>query len=94
MKLKKSAGILIYKRVHKQLFVLLVHPGKPFWKKKDSGYWSIPKGEFSDGESAFDTAIKEFEKETGSQLEGCFIELLPVKLTSGKMVYAWAWKLM
>lgn len=90
MKLKKSAGILLYKKVDKQLFVLLVHPGGPFWKNKDAGHWSIPKGEFNDEENAFDAAIREFEEETGIQLEGDFIELVPVKLKSGKLVYAWA----
>ncbi|MFV8334663.1 NUDIX domain-containing protein [Flavobacterium sp. RSP29] len=90
MKLKKSAGILLYKRVNKQLFVLLVHPGGPFWKNKDIGHWSIPKGEFNDGENAFDAAIREFEEETGTRLDGDFIELVPVKLKSGKVVYAWA----
>jgi predicted NUDIX family NTP pyrophosphohydrolase len=90
MKFKKSAGILLYKRVDKQLFVLLVHPGGPFWKNKDAGYWSIPKGEFGDDENAFDAAIREFEEETGTRLDGHFIELSPVKLKSGKVVYAWA----
>jgi predicted NUDIX family NTP pyrophosphohydrolase len=90
MKFKKSAGILLYKRVEKQLLVLLVHPGGPFWKNKDAGHWSIPKGEFSDEENAFDAAIREFEEETGTRLDGYFIELTSVKLKSGKVVYAWA----
>ena len=90
MKLKKSAGILLYKKVDKQLFVLLVHPGGPFWKNKDLGHWSIPKGEFNDDENAFDAAIREFEEESGTRLYGNFTELVPVKLKSGKVVYAWA----
>lgn len=90
MKLKQSAGILLYKRVHGQLIVLLVHPGGHFWKNKDAGHWSIPKGEFIDDENAFDAAIREFEEETGTQLEGHFIALSPVKLKSAKVVYAWA----
>jgi predicted NUDIX family NTP pyrophosphohydrolase len=90
MKLKKSAGILLYKRIRNQLFVLLVHPGGPFWKNKDKGHWSIPKGEFNGKERAFDAAIREFEEETGTQLEGSFTEFSPVKLKSGKVVYAWA----
>lgn len=90
MELKKSAGILLYKRVNKQLFVMLVHPGGPFWESKDSGHWSIPKGEFNDQENAFDAAQREFEEETGTRLDGDFIELAPVKLKSGKVVYAWA----
>jgi predicted NUDIX family NTP pyrophosphohydrolase len=90
MKLKKSAGILLYKRVMGQLLVLLVHPGGPFWKNKDAGHWSIPKGEFSDDENAFDAARREFEEETGIHLEGDFMALSPVKLKSGKVIYAWA----
>ncbi|PVX47483.1 putative NUDIX family NTP pyrophosphohydrolase [Flavobacterium sp. 103] len=90
MKLKKSAGILLYKRVRNQLFVLLVHPSGPFWKNKDRGHWSIPKGEFNDEENAFDSAIREFEEETGTRLEGSFVELSPVKLKLGKIVHAWA----
>ena len=69
---------------------MLVHPGGQFWKNKDAGHWSIPKGEFSDEENAFDAAIREFEEETGTRLDGDFIELVPVKLKSGKVVYAWA----
>lgn len=90
MKLKKSAGVLLYKKVNDQLFTLLVRPEGPFWKNKDAGHWSIPKGEFSDEENAFDAAIREFEEETGTRLDGDFIELVPVKLKSGKVVYAWA----
>ncbi|MFV8467381.1 NUDIX domain-containing protein [Flavobacterium sp. LB1P62] len=82
--------MLLYKRVNDQLFVLLVHPGGPFWKNKDAGHWSIPKGEFNEEENAFDAAIREFEEETGIHLEGHFIALSPVKLKSGKVVYAWA----
>jgi predicted NUDIX family NTP pyrophosphohydrolase len=72
------------------LFVLLVHLGGAFWKNKDRGNWSFPKGEFNDVENAFDAAIREFEEETGTRLEGSFVELSPVKLKSGKVVYAWA----
>jgi predicted NUDIX family NTP pyrophosphohydrolase len=90
MKSKKSAGILLYKRVQGQLLVLLVHPGGPFWKNKDVGHWSVSKGEFSEDEKAFDVAIREFKEETGTHLEGDFIALSPVKLKSGKVVYAWA----
>lgn len=90
MKIKKSAGILLYKRINKELYILLVHPGGPFWKNKDTGHWSIPKGEFNDEENALEAAIREFEEETGTRLSGDFIELVPVKLKSGKTVYAWA----
>ena len=87
---KKSAGILAYKFVENTLEVFLVHPGGPFWKNKDLGAWSIPKGEFTQEESALDAAIREFKEETGIGISGNFIELSPVKLKSGKIVYAWA----
>lgn len=90
MKSKKSAGILLYKRIDGQLYVLLVHPGGPFWEGNDKGHWSIPKGEFDEHENPFEAAIREFEEETGTHLEGRFMELSPVKLKSGKIVYAWA----
>ena len=88
---KQSAGILLYK-FNKTLQVFLVHPGGPFWKNKDAGAWSIPKGEFADDEKGLDAAIREFEEETGTKLSGDFIELKPVKQKSGKMVYTWAVK--
>lgn len=87
--MKKSAGIVLYKVQDKQLQVLLAHPGGPFWKNKDAGAWTIPKGEFTDEEPLL-AAIREFEEETGVRLSGDFIELRPVKLKSGKLIYAWA----
>jgi predicted NUDIX family NTP pyrophosphohydrolase len=90
MKIKRSAGILLYKQVMGQLFFLLVHPGGPFWKNKDIGAWSIPKGEFDEDENPLDAAIREFEEETGTLLKGEFTELVPVKLKSGKKIFAWA----
>jgi predicted NUDIX family NTP pyrophosphohydrolase len=89
---KKSAGILVYRVKNKQLEVLLVHPGGPFWKNKDEGAWSIPKGEADEDEDLLATAIREFEEETGTTLQGDFIELTPIRLKSGKWVYAWALK--
>lgn len=87
---KKSAGILLY-RFHNDLpEVFLVHPGGPFWAKKELGSWSIPKGEFEETESPLDAAIREVEEETGTKLKGDFIELAPVKQKSGKLIYAWA----
>jgi len=86
---KKSAGILAYKIENKILEVFLVHPGGPFWAKKDAGAWSIPKGEFDD-EDPLDAAKREFEEETGIRISGDFLELTPVKQKSGKIVYAWA----
>jgi len=88
--MKQSAGILLYKTVNKSLAIFLVHPGGPFWKNKDEGAWSIPKGEFTEEEKAQDAARREFKEETGTDITGNFIELTPVKLKSGKKVYAWA----
>ena len=87
---KKSAGILLYRRRSETLEVLLVHPGGPFWAKKDEGAWSIPKGEYSDGEDPLTAALREFQEETGAQPSGEFIPLTPVKQAGGKLVHAWA----
>ena len=87
---KQSAGILLYKETDDGLLFFLVHPGGPFWKNKDLGAWSIPKGEFADGENPLDAAVREFHEETGTKLQGAFTPLDPVKLKSGKTVYAWA----
>lgn len=87
---QKSAGILLYRIKNKNLEVLLVHPGGPFWKNKDEGAWSIPKGEFDGDEKPLDAAIREMNEETGVTLSGDFIELTPVKQKSGKLVYAFA----
>jgi predicted NUDIX family NTP pyrophosphohydrolase len=88
--LKQSAGILLYRKIDKQLQVFLVHPGGPFFKNKDIGAWSIPKGEFLDDEVALVAAKREFKEETGQAIDGTFIELKAVFLKSGKKVYAWA----
>jgi predicted NUDIX family NTP pyrophosphohydrolase len=87
---KQSAGIILYRLEEEKLHIFLVHPGGPFWQKKDEGSWSIPKGEFLDGENPLKAAKREFEEETGSKLSGNFIELIPVKQKGGKTVYAWA----
>ena len=87
---KKSAGIILYRFQNNQPEVLLVHPGGPFWAKKDAGSWSIPKGEFQEDEEALSAAKRELEEETGIQAEGNFIELTPVKQKNGKIIYAWA----
>lgn len=88
--MKTSAGILVYKKENDEILFFIAHPGGPFWKNKDIGAWSIPKGEFNQDKNAFDAAIREFEEETGTKPKGNFIELAPVKLKSGKMIYAWA----
>src|SRR5215204_2908590 len=88
--MRKSAGLLLYKRRLDEVEVFLVHPGGPFWKGKDKGAWSIPKGEFEEGEEALAAAKREFKEETGQQVNGDFIELKTVKQKSGKLVYSWA----
>ena len=88
--MKQSAGILLYKKANNETYVLLAHPGGPFWKNKDLGAWSIPKGEFTDPENPLDAAIREFEEEIGEKLSGDFMALSPVILKSGKRIYAWA----
>jgi len=87
---KQSAGILMYRFRKKILEVFLVHPGGPFWKNKDEGAWSIPKGEFPDTEDPLNAAKREFEEETGFQLKGRFIELESLRQSSRKVVHAWA----
>jgi predicted NUDIX family NTP pyrophosphohydrolase len=86
---KQSAGILLYRFSMDQLQVFLVHPGGPFFKNKDIGTWSIPKGEFLDDEEALTAAKREFKEETGQPINGNFIPLEPIIQKSGKKVYAW-----
>jgi predicted NUDIX family NTP pyrophosphohydrolase len=88
---KSSAGLLMY-RQRGGLEVLLVHPGGPFWKSKDDGAWTIPKGEFSADELPLDAALREFREETGLEARGPFTELGPVKQKGGKVVYCWAFE--
>jgi predicted NUDIX family NTP pyrophosphohydrolase len=88
---KRSAGILLYRRSGAQGEVLLVHPGGPFWSKKDLGAWFIPKGELEDGEEPLAAARREFFEELGSPPPpGEPLELGTVKNRSGKLIYAWA----
>jgi predicted NUDIX family NTP pyrophosphohydrolase len=87
---KISAGLLLYRRRGAALEVLLVHPGGPFWAKKDEGAWSIPKGEAAPGEDLLDRARREFAEETGFAVEGAFRPLTPVRQAGGKAVHAWA----
>jgi predicted NUDIX family NTP pyrophosphohydrolase len=87
---KQSAGILLFRKMNGQAQVFLVHPGGPFFKNKDAGVWSIPKGEFLEDEEALGAAKREFKEETGQDIDGTFIALNPVTLKSGKKVYAWA----
>jgi predicted NUDIX family NTP pyrophosphohydrolase len=87
---KTSAGILPYRRTERGLELLLVHPGGPFWAKKDLGSWSLAKGEIEPGEAPFDAALREFVEETGCTPSGEFLELTSRKQPSGKLVHAWA----
>jgi predicted NUDIX family NTP pyrophosphohydrolase len=88
---KSSAGILLYRLNGDEPEVLLVHPGGPFWTKKDQGAWSIPKGEHDDGEDPQACARREFQEETGTELPpGALEELGTVRQKSGKYVSAWA----
>src|SRR5260370_42071783 len=87
---KQSAGILMYRRDPNGWSVLLVHPGGPFWAKKDSGAWSIPKGEYSPGEDPLAVAVREFEEETGVRPKGEFRPLGEGRQAGGKRGLAWA----
>jgi predicted NUDIX family NTP pyrophosphohydrolase len=88
---RRSAGIVLYRAGDGGLEVLLVHPGGPFWAKKDLGAWSIPKGEYEPGEDPQACALREFEEETGTALEAqALVELGAVVQKAGKEVTAWA----
>ena len=85
-----SAGLLLYRVREARLEVLLGHPGGPFWKNRDAGAWSIPKGKVDPGEELLEAAKREFLEETGYAPPGPFEPLGSVTLKSGKLVYAWA----
>ena len=88
---RRSAGILLYRQAGGAPEVLLVHPGGPFWARRDEGAWSIPKGEYEDGDDPLAAALREFEEETGTALPpGEPIELGDVKQRGGKVVTGWA----
>jgi predicted NUDIX family NTP pyrophosphohydrolase len=89
---KQSAGFLMYRKCSGIIEVFLVHPGGPFWEKKDLGAWSIPKGEFTSEEDPLQVAQREFEEETGIQASGNFTPLASLKQPSGKVVHAWAFQ--
>jgi predicted NUDIX family NTP pyrophosphohydrolase len=88
---KRSAGLLVYRVSETGTEVLLAHPGGPFWRNRDDGAWTIPKGEFSDDEEPLAAAKREFEEELGSGAPiGDYIQLRPIKQKNGKIVHAWA----
>ena len=87
---RKSAGLLLFREDQGAVEVFLVHPGGPLWARKDEGSWSIPKGEFDDGDNPLHAALREFEEETGATVSGDFVELQPRRQPGGKTVHAWA----
>jgi predicted NUDIX family NTP pyrophosphohydrolase len=89
---KRSAGLLMYRRRESGVEVFLVHPGGPFWTKKDQGAWTLPKGEYEADEDPLEAARREFQEETGFLASGKFIELSSVRQKSGKIVIAWAFE--
>jgi len=88
--MKTSAGLLMYRHTGGVLQVLLAHPGGPFWRNKDDGAWTLPKGEYEAPEEALAAARREFGEETGFPAPGPFLPLGEVKQKSGKRVAAWA----
>ena len=86
----RSAGLLLYRRSGASIEVLLAHPGGPFWKGRDEGAWTIPKGELAPDEDALAAALREFEEETGVRPEGETISLGSIRQKAGKEVLAWA----
>jgi predicted NUDIX family NTP pyrophosphohydrolase len=89
-KKKTSAGILLHRRRGDEREVFLVHPGGPFWAKKDLGAWSLPKGEVEEGEDPLAAAVREFTEETGFTVDGDFRPLRPLRQSGGKTILAWA----
>ncbi|MEA2936020.1 MAG: hypothetical protein QOD74_2666 [Variibacter sp.] len=87
---QRSAGILAYRRLGGELEVFLVHPGGPYWRRKDAGAWMIPKGEIMPGEEELTAALREFQEETGVSLEARFHPLGEVRQAGGKHVIVWA----
>lgn len=88
--MKQSAGILLYRNMGTETEFFLVHPGGPYFAKKDKGYWTIPKGELQPAESPFECAIREFKEETGYLPSAPFILLQTITQKGGKKVFCWA----
>ena len=89
---KRSAGLLMYRRRPHHIEVFLVHPGGPFFAKKDHGTWTIPKGEYLEGEQPLEAAKREFQEETGFPVAEPFLDLGSIKQAGGKIVVAWAFE--
>ena len=87
-----SAGLLLFRRSGAGLEVFLAHPGGPFWRDRDLGAWTVPKGVLEEGEDPLAAAVREFEEETETRPEGPFLPLGSVRQKAGKLVYAWAWE--
>ena len=88
----KSAGLLLFRRSQGVLELFLAHPGGPFWKNKDAGAWSIPKGLVEPGEELQAAACREFHEETGIEPAGPYLPLGTVRQKAGKLIHAWAWE--
>lgn len=88
--MKESAGILLFRRINGYTEFFLVHPGGPFFAKRNEGWWTISKGEIKDGEAPLACAIREFKEETGFEIDGNFIPLKPITQKAGKVVHCWA----
>lgn len=89
---KLSAGLIMYRRSKGHLEVFLIHPGGPYFAKKDKGAWAIPKGEYEKGEDPLAAAKREFQEETGFTAGGRFLDLGSIQQTSGKIVTVWAFE--
>ena len=87
-----SSGLLMFRKEAGNLEVLLAHPGGPFFRKKDKGFWSIPKGLVDEGEDLLLAAQREFQEETGIQTSNPYYDLGTIKQKSGKVLYAWAFE--
>jgi predicted NUDIX family NTP pyrophosphohydrolase len=87
-----SAGLLLFRRTPHGLEVLLAHPGGPFWRDRDAGAWTIPKGMVNEGEDLLDAARREFGEETGIASAGPYLPLGSIRQKGGKVVHAWAWE--
>ena len=87
-----SAGLVLYRRTGGTLEIFLAHPGGPFWRNRDAGAWTIPKGVLNEGEDPLAGAQREFEEETGIKPKAPFLSLGAVRQRAGKLVHAWAWE--